>query len=97
MSLMLISCLSEKINHHHLLNVGLQVNLLKKYETDRKPANVAMMALLDGFQKAYAVDFGPFNFLRAAAFNGANLISPLKRRIISYASGENKLPIFFGA
>ncbi|XP_050897821.1 uncharacterized protein LOC127104692 isoform X2 [Lathyrus oleraceus] len=72
-----------------------EVSLLKKYEADRKPANVAMMALLDGFQKAYSVDFGPFNFLRAAAFNGANHISPLKRRIISYASGENKLPIFF--
>ncbi|XP_027926039.1 ubiquinone biosynthesis monooxygenase COQ6, mitochondrial-like isoform X3 [Vigna unguiculata] len=71
-----------------------EVNLLKKYETERRSANIMMMAILDGFQKAYSVDFGPFNILRAAAFHGANCISPLKKGIISYASGEHKLPIF---
>ncbi|KAD7477949.1 hypothetical protein E3N88_01085 [Mikania micrantha] len=65
-----------------------EVTLLKKYEADRKTANIAMMAVLDGFQKAYSVDFGPINILRAAAFNGANVLAPLKRNIISYASGE---------
>ena len=79
----------------HFLDVDMQVNLLKKYEQERKPANVTMMAILDGFQKAYSIDFGPFNFLRGAAFNGANYVSPLKRSIISYASGERKFPIFF--
>nr|AKF43257.1 FAD/NAD(P)-binding oxidoreductase family protein [Pelargonium citronellum] len=71
-----------------------EVSLLKKYEAERKPANIMMMAVLDGFQKAYSVDFGPLNVLRAAAFNGAHYISPLKRSIISYASGEQKLPLF---
>ncbi|CAL5416635.1 unnamed protein product [Camellia sinensis] len=71
-----------------------EVHLLKKYEADRKPTNIAMMALLDGFQKAYSVDFGPLNVLRAAAFHGAQYISPLKRNIISYASGEQRLPLF---
>nr|AKF43247.1 FAD/NAD(P)-binding oxidoreductase family protein [Erodium trifolium] len=71
-----------------------EVALLKKYEAERKPANIVMMAVLDGFQKAYSVDFGPLNVLRAAAFNGAHLISPLKRSIISYASGDQKLPLF---
>ncbi|XP_027941110.1 ubiquinone biosynthesis monooxygenase COQ6, mitochondrial-like [Vigna unguiculata] len=71
-----------------------EVNLLKKYETERRSANIMMMTILDGFQKAYSVDFGPFNILRAAAFHGANYISPLKKGIISYASGEHKLPIF---
>lgn len=52
-----------------------------------------MMAVLDGFQKAYSVDFGPLNILRAAAFHGAQYISPLKRNIISYASGEQRLPL----
>jgi len=72
----------------------LQVNLLKKYEAERRSGNIMMMAILDGFQKAYSVDFGPFNILRAAAFHGANYISPLKKSIISYASGDHKLPIF---
>lgn len=71
-----------------------EVSLLKKYEADRKPANVMMMAVLDGFQKAYSVDFGPLNILRAAAFHGAHHISPLKKSIISYASGEQRLPLF---
>ncbi|KAK8684949.1 hypothetical protein V6N13_040963 [Hibiscus sabdariffa] len=71
-----------------------EVSLLKKYEADRKPANITMMAVLDGFQKAYSVDFGPLNFLRAAAFHGAHHISPLKKSIISYASGEMRLPLF---
>lgn len=71
-----------------------EVRLLKKYEADRKTANIAMMAILDGFQKAYSIDFGPLNVLRAAAFNGAHVFSPLKRNIISYASGEQRLPLF---
>lgn len=53
-----------------------------------------MMAVLDGIQKLYAVNFGPLNALRAAAFHGAHYISPLKKRIISYASGEQSLPLF---
>ncbi|XP_024972574.1 ubiquinone biosynthesis monooxygenase COQ6, mitochondrial [Cynara cardunculus var. scolymus] len=69
-----------------------EVTLLKKYEADRKTANITMMAVLDGFQKAYSVDFGPLNILRAAAFNGANVFAPLKKNIISYASGERRLP-----
>jgi ubiquinone biosynthesis monooxygenase Coq6 len=72
----------------------MQVSLLKKYEAERKLANITMMAILDGFQKAYSVDFGPLNILRAAALHGAHYISPLKRRIISYASGEQRLPHF---
>ena len=73
----------------------MQVSLLKKYEAERKLANMTMMAILDGFQKAYSIDFGPLNILRAAAFHGAHFISPLKRSIISYASGEQRLPLFY--
>ncbi|KAK6138504.1 hypothetical protein DH2020_027752 [Rehmannia glutinosa] len=71
-----------------------EVTLLRRYESERKPANLTMMAILDGFQKAYSVDFGPLNVLRAAAFQGAHYISPLKRNIISYASGEQRFPLF---
>lgn len=71
-----------------------EVTLLKKFEVERRVANSTMMTILDGFQKAYTVDFGPLNILRAAAFNAANLIPPLKRNIISYASGEMRFPLF---
>ncbi|CAH9101194.1 unnamed protein product [Cuscuta europaea] len=72
-----------------------EVSVLQKYESERKPANMAMMAVLDGFQKAYALDFMPVNLLRAAAFQAAHYVSPLKRNIISFASGEHKLPLLF--
>ncbi|CAK9141475.1 unnamed protein product [Ilex paraguariensis] len=72
----------------------LQVSLLKKHEADRKPANVTRMVIVNGFQKAYSVRFGPLNILQAAAFHGAHYISPLKRNIISFASGEQRLPVF---
>ncbi|KAK1309731.1 hypothetical protein QJS10_CPA08g01157 [Acorus calamus] len=71
-----------------------ELSLLKKYEKDRMTANIAMMALIDGFQKAFSVDVGPINLLRAAAFHGAQYIKPLKRNIISYAMGEQKWPLF---
>ena len=70
------------------------LSLLNRYENDRKGANVAMAAVLDGFQKMYSVDFGPLNVLRAAAFHGAQYISPLKKNIISYAMGDSKSPLF---
>ncbi|KAJ8763915.1 hypothetical protein K2173_003697 [Erythroxylum novogranatense] len=71
-----------------------EISLLKKYEAERKPSNVSMMAILDGFQKAYSVDFGPLNIVRAAALHAAHHIPPLKRSIIQYASGEQRLPLF---
>ncbi|KAM7466142.1 hypothetical protein LguiB_013704 [Lonicera macranthoides] len=43
--------------------------------------------------KAYSVDFGLLNVLRATAFHGEKYIAPLKRDIISYASGEQTIPL----
>ncbi|KAK9138030.1 hypothetical protein Sjap_008624 [Stephania japonica] len=71
-----------------------ELSVLKKYEAERKPANTMMAAILDGFQKAYSVDLGPLNVLRAAGFHMAQHISPLKKSIISYATGEQKWPLF---
>lgn len=70
-----------------------ELSLLKNYEKERKAVNLTMMALLDGFQKAYSMDFGPLNILRAAAFHGAQFITPLKRNIIYYAMGEQTWPL----
>ncbi|KAL8136696.1 hypothetical protein V2J09_002697 [Rumex salicifolius] len=63
-----------------------EVSTLRKYEAERRPVNTMMASVLDGFQKAYSVDFGPLNVLRAAALQGAHHLSPLKRSIIQYAS-----------
>ncbi|KAF6141088.1 hypothetical protein GIB67_006533 [Kingdonia uniflora] len=70
------------------------LGLLKRYEAERKPANIIMTAILDSIQKGYSVDLGPLNLLRAAAFHATEHIFPLKRNIISYATGEQKWPLF---
>ncbi|GLT68588.1 hypothetical protein SLA2020_408030 [Shorea laevis] len=44
------------------MDIG-EVSMLKKYEAERKVANITMIAVLDGFQKAYSLDFGPLNIL----------------------------------
>lgn len=66
---------------------ALQEDLLKEYEGERKRTNMAMMAILDGFQKIYANDLGPLNLARSAGFNAVHLLGPLKKQIISYAMG----------
>ncbi|KAM7466144.1 hypothetical protein LguiB_013706 [Lonicera macranthoides] len=43
--------------------------------------------------KRHSVDFGPLNVLGATAFHGAQYIAPLKRNIISYALGEQRIPL----
>lgn len=89
------SALSKVISEGLLVGTDIgELSLLKKYEKERKAANVTMMAILDGFQKAYSIDFGPVNLLRAAAFHSAQYIAPLKRNIISYAMGDRKFPLF---
>ncbi|XP_010550835.1 PREDICTED: ubiquinone biosynthesis monooxygenase COQ6, mitochondrial isoform X2 [Tarenaya hassleriana] len=89
------SALSKAITEGIALGTDIgEANLLRRYERERKSENIAMMAVLDGFQKLYSVDLGPLNVMRAVGFHGAQYISPLKRRIISYASGERSLPLF---
>lgn len=68
-------------------NLCMQADSLEEYEHNRKRTNMAMMAILDGFQKMYATDLGPLNIARSAGFNAVHLLGPLKKKIISYAMG----------
>jgi ubiquinone biosynthesis monooxygenase Coq6 len=63
---------------------------LEKYERKQKFANVPMMTILDGFQRVFGMDIGPINAARAAAFSAVQVFSPLKRQVISYATGESR-------
>ncbi|KAH7444176.1 hypothetical protein KP509_02G068400 [Ceratopteris richardii] len=65
-----------------------EVSLLERYEKKQRLTNLPMMAIMDGFQRAFSVDLGPINFARAAAFRAVQFFSPLKRQVISYAMGE---------
>ncbi|XP_010696156.2 uncharacterized protein LOC104908709 [Beta vulgaris subsp. vulgaris] len=89
------SVLSKVISEGTAVGIDIgQLSLLQRYEAERKAANFMMATILDGVQKAYSYDLGPLNAVRAAAFHGAQYISPLKKNIILYASGEKKLPFF---
>ncbi|KAH9615479.1 hypothetical protein KSS87_003176 [Heliosperma pusillum] len=87
------SALSKVLSQGTAVGIDIgQLSLLQKYESERKPANFMMATILDSIQKGYSFDLGPLNVLRAAAFHGAQYISPLKKNIILYASGEQKFP-----
>ncbi|KAL3681969.1 hypothetical protein R1sor_024925 [Riccia sorocarpa] len=64
-----------------------ELALLEKYEKERLWRNLPMMAVLDGFQRVFGIDSLPFNLARAAGFNAAQYLGPLKRKIISFAIG----------
>jgi ubiquinone biosynthesis monooxygenase Coq6 len=58
-----------------------EVSLLKKYEKGRKLANLTMIAIMEGFQKAFSVDIVSVNILQTIAFHSAQHFGPLKRSI----------------
>jgi 2-polyprenyl-6-methoxyphenol hydroxylase-like FAD-dependent oxidoreductase len=64
-----------------------QEGVLEEYENEQKKTNMAIMAILDGFQKLYAKDFRPLNIACAAGFNTVNILGPLKKQIITSAMG----------
>ncbi|KAJ7513460.1 hypothetical protein O6H91_23G025300 [Diphasiastrum complanatum] len=64
-------------------------SVLQRYEKERMSANVLMMAILDGFQRVFSVDFGPFNVVRAGGFSTVQNFGPLKKLITSYAMGKS--------
>ncbi|CAN5971536.1 unnamed protein product [Sphagnum jensenii] len=65
----------------------LQEGVLEEYENEQKKTNMAIMAILDGFQKLYAKDFRPLNIACAAGFNTVHILGPLKKQIITSAMG----------
>ncbi|KAL2644248.1 hypothetical protein R1flu_011835 [Riccia fluitans] len=64
-----------------------ELALLEKYGKERLWTNLPMMAVLDGFQRVFGTDFPPVSLARAAGFNAAQYLGPLKRKIISFAMG----------
>lgn len=84
----LVNVLSTGIEHGS--DIG-EVSLLNKYESERMFANIPMMAILDGFQRVFSMNFAPINAARAVAFRAVQLLGPLKQQVISYAIGEGGL------
>lgn len=71
-----------------------QVTLLKRYESERKSSNIAMMAILDGFQKAYSVRLWAYKCVASCRISWSQLHLTPEEEFISFASGEQRFPLF---
>lgn len=49
--------------------------------------NLPMMAVLDGFQRVFSVNNGLANLARAVGFSAVQLLGPLKKSVINFATG----------
>ena len=63
------------------------VLLLREYERKQQRKNLAMMAGLDGLQKVFSLQLGPFAAVRNLGLDLVNASAPLKKEIVTIAMG----------
>jgi 2-octaprenyl-3-methyl-6-methoxy-1,4-benzoquinol hydroxylase len=61
--------------------------LLKRYQWQRKPANLLMQSAMDVFYKVSKSDLGPVRLMRRAVLGLAQKSGPLKNKVMKYAMG----------
>jgi len=70
------------------------VSILRRYERTRKGANLAMLALMDGFKRLFSNDDLALRWLRNLGLNLADATGPLKRELMRRAMGcAGELPV----
>ena len=60
---------------------------LRRYQRQRKGANLSMMWLMEGFKRLFAPQPLPVMWLRNAGMRGVDSLSPLKNELIRRATG----------
>ncbi|HJV07564.1 MAG TPA: FAD-dependent monooxygenase [Chromobacteriaceae bacterium] len=63
------------------------LNVLKRYEKQRRYANIAMQRTMDAFCYGFANDIGPLKAVRNLGLKLAGKAGPIKREVIRYALG----------
>jgi 2-octaprenylphenol hydroxylase len=61
--------------------------MLSRYQRRRKGGNLAMMAMMEGFQHLFETPVMPLRLLRNSGMSWLNKALPLKRQIIAKAMG----------
>lgn len=61
--------------------------LLKRYEWQRKPANLLMQSVMDLFYKVSKSELAPVRLMRKAVLGLAQKSGPLKNKVMKYAMG----------
>ncbi|MEP0203851.1 MAG: UbiH/UbiF/VisC/COQ6 family ubiquinone biosynthesis hydroxylase [Halioglobus sp.] len=63
------------------------IDVLRRYQRQRKGENLAMMAAMDGFKRLFEQDALPLRWLRNAGMRGVGRIAPIKQLIMRQAMG----------
>ena len=63
------------------------IEVLRRYQRQRKGENLAMMAAMDGFKRLFEQDALPLRWLRNAGMRGVGRIAPVKQLIMRQAMG----------
>ena len=63
------------------------IEVLRRYQRQRKGENLAMMAAMDGFKRLFEQDALPLRWLRNAGMRSVGRIAPVKQLIMRQAMG----------
>lgn len=68
------------------MNPG-HTELLRRYQRNRQPANLAMMAAMEGFKRGFGSDIKWLTWLRNQGLNQVNQLMPVKKMLMKHAMG----------
>ncbi|NQX87251.1 MAG: UbiH/UbiF/VisC/COQ6 family ubiquinone biosynthesis hydroxylase [Halioglobus sp.] len=64
-----------------------QLELLRRYQRQRKAENLLMMSAMDGFKRLFEQESLPLRWLRNTGMRAVDQMLPLKQRLMQYAMG----------
>jgi len=79
-----VECLVDLLQHSSDLPMP---TLLKRYQRQRKPANLLMQSAMDVFYKVSKSDLGPVRLMRRTVLGLAQKSGPIKNKVMKYAMG----------
>lgn len=72
--------------HHSGVSPG-QLELLRRYQRQRKSENLLMMSAMDGFKRLFEQQALPLRWLRNAGMRTVDQLLPLKKQLMRHAMG----------
>ena len=64
-----------------------QLDLLRRYQRQRKGENLLMMSAMDGFKRLFEQQSLPLRWLRNSGMRTVDRMLPLKQRLMRHAMG----------
>lgn len=80
--------LAEVLLAAHVAGESLcSLDVLSRYEKQRRRHNLLMMQVMDGFYRVFSNDIGPLKMLRNAGLGLAGRLPPARNRVMEFAMG----------